>query len=249
MFRRRRRVVSSFELEASPPDQQLKSPGGEIIVPVYIVCDESGSMGAIGGIAAINQALRDLHAEIVADPLVYDMFLFGLIGFSDEAEELMSLTKLSDVVAMPGMQARGVTNYGPVFDLLKQVISRDIASLKSGGFEVFRPLVLFITDGAPTDNPAWENSYRSLMDKTTFRQFPNIVVVGFEGADEMAVSGVGSLAALIVDFNICNSLLLPQIVWCYRETLFRAGFQLSAALVQLEAMGMLGARNIEIREI
>jgi uncharacterized protein YegL len=242
-------VVSSFELEASPPDQQLKSPGGEIIVPVYIVCDESGSMYPIGGIEAIHEELTNLHAEIVADPLVSDMFLFGLIGFSDEAEELMSLTKLSDVVAMPGIQARGVTNYGPVFDLLKQVISRDIASLKSGGFEVFRPLVLFITDGAATDNPAWENSYRSLMDKATFRQYPNIVAVGLEGADEMAVSGVGSLAALIVHSNICISLPLLQIVWSYRETLFRAGIQLSAALVQLEAMGLLGARNIEIREI
>ena len=218
-------------------------------MPVYIVCDESGSMYPIGGIEAIHEALTILHAEIVADPLVSDMFLFGLIGFSDEAEELMSLTKLSDVVAMPGMQPRGVTNYGPVFDLLKQVISRDIASLKSGGFEVFRPLVLFITDGAATDNPAWENSYRSLMDKATFRQYPNMVAVGLEGADEMAVSGVGSLAALIVHSNICISLPLLQIVWSYRETLFRAGIQLSAALVQIEAMGLLGARNIEIREI
>ena len=252
MFRRRRRVVSGIELEASSshPGQQLKSPGGERIVPVYIVCDESASMEAIGGIAAVNQALRDLHAEVAADPLVSDMFHFGLIGFCDEAEELMSLTKLSDVVAMPGVLGRGVTNYGPVFDLLKQVISRDIENLKSGGFEVFRPLVLFITDGEPTDNPAWENSYCSLMDKATFRQYPNIVAVGFEGADEMTVSGVGSVAALMFDSSFGHSLGLSQVVWCLRENLFHAaGAQLQAMQVQLPGIWMAGARNIEVREI
>jgi uncharacterized protein YegL len=244
MFRRRQRVVSGFEPEASTfhPDRQLKSPAGEIVVPVYIVCDESASMEINGGIAAINQALPNLHAEIAADPLVSDMFLFGLIFFSDEAEELMSLTKLSDVVAMPGMQARGLTNYGPVFDLLKRVISRDIASLKSGGYEVLRPLVFFITDGNTTDNLTWENSYRSLMDKATFRQFPNIFAIGFEGADEMTVSGVGSVAAVIFDPDFFYLLGLSWAVGWYRETLFRAG-------LQLPAMPMPGARNIGIREI
>ena len=149
-------------------------------------------MEPIGGIAVINQALRDLHAEIAADPLVSDMFLFGLIGFCDEAEELMSLTKLSDVVAMPVMQARVVTNYGPVFDLLKRVISRDIASLKSEGFEVFRPLVLFLTSGVPSDDREWKDSCLLLMDKVTFRQYPNIVAVGFVGADEQVMAEVGS---------------------------------------------------------
>lgn len=243
MFRRRRRLVSSIELEASSyrPSQQLKSPGGERIVPVYIVCDASASMEAIGGVVAINQALRDLHAEIAADPLVSDMFLFGLIGFCDEAEELMSLTKLSDVVTMPVMQARGVANYGPVFDLLKRVISRDIASLKSEGFEVFRPLVLFLTSGVPSDDREWKDSYRLLMDKATFRQYPNIVAVGFVGADEQVMAVVGSMSAMIFDSESGNSLFLSQILMWFRETLFRAAVQ--------SPLTLTGAQNIEIRAI
>jgi uncharacterized protein YegL len=201
MFRRRRRVVSGFEPEAptSHPDQQLKSTGGERVIPVYIVCDESASMEINGGIAAINQALPNLHAEIAADPLVSDMCRIGLITFSDTAEELMSLTNLSDVVAMPVLQSRGVTNYGPVFDLLKSVISRDIANLKSQGFEVFRPLVIFLIAGEPAENSGWESSYRLLMDKATFRQFPNIIAIGMAGADEDFIAALGTLGSFVVD--------------------------------------------------
>ena len=64
---------------------------GETLLPFYIVCDESGSMGPNGGVDAINQGLPDLHATIAADPLVSDKCRIGLITFSDTAEELMSL--------------------------------------------------------------------------------------------------------------------------------------------------------------
>jgi uncharacterized protein YegL len=247
MFRRRRRVVTGFEPEASTshPDQQLKSTGGQVVGPVYIVCDESASMEPIGGIASMNRALSDLHKNIAADPLLSDRFLFGLIVFSDEAEELMSLTKLSDIVAMPGMQAWGMTNYGPVFDLLKQVISRDIANLKSQGCEVFRPLVLFLTSGDPVDNPMWKDSYRLLMDKATFRQYPNIVAIGFDGADEQVIAEVGSLAAMIVDDPTDGPSDLASVMKGVHDRLFRAVMAISSDF----PMNIHGARNIEIREI
>jgi uncharacterized protein YegL len=220
-------------------------PTGKPILPFYIVCDESGSMEPIGGIAAINRALPDLHAEIAADPLVSDWFRVGLITFSDTAEELMSLTKLSDVVAMPGMQARGVTNYGPVFELLKQVIVRDIANLKSQGFEVFRPAVFFLTSGVPTDDPEWKDSYRSLMDKANFRQYPNIVAVGFDGADEQVIAEVGSLAAMVVDDQNDGPLDLVSVIQGVHGRFIRAAMAFSGDF----SVNMAGARNIEIREI
>ena len=183
------------------------------ILPFYFVCEESESMDSLGGIAAMNGLLPDLHAEIASNPLVADKCRIGLITFSDTAEELMSLTKLSDVVAMPGMQARGVTNYGSVFDLLKQVIVRDIANLKSQGFEVFRPAVFFITDGEPTDDPAWENSYRSLMDKATFRQYPNIIAFGVHRANASVIGKVGSVGAFIGDNGVTPALAVSEILW------------------------------------
>lgn len=170
---------------------------GDGVLPFYIVCDESESMGPIGGITALNHALPDIHAEIASDPLVADRCLISLITFADTAVELMQLTKVSDVVAMPGMQARGTNKYGPVFALLRKVIERDIQDFKFYGVAVFRPCVFFITSGQPTDDPEWEDSYRLLMNKATFRQFPNIIAFGVSGADPVTISKIGTIGAFI----------------------------------------------------
>ena len=120
---------------------------GNAVLPFYILCDESGSMDANGGIDAINSGLPELHAAIAGDPLVSDKCRIGLLTFSDIAEELLPLSNLSDVGAMPGCAAKGLTNYGEAFNLLRVVISRDIANLKAQGLQVYRPAVFIITDG------------------------------------------------------------------------------------------------------
>ena len=160
-------------------------------------------MGLSGGIDAINAALPEFHAVLASDPILSEAVRVSLIGFSHSAEELMSLTNLADVVAMPGMQPRGLTNYGSVFDLLKTVISRDIANLKGQGYKVYRPAIFFITDGEPTDVATWESSYRSLVDKNTNRHAPNIIAFGVDGADASVIGSIGTVGAFV-----CNDRLV-----------------------------------------
>jgi len=62
---------------------------GNTVLPFYILCDESASMDANGGIDAVSQFLPQIHAEISSDPLVSDKCRIGLITFSDIAEELL----------------------------------------------------------------------------------------------------------------------------------------------------------------
>jgi uncharacterized protein YegL len=160
----------------------------------------------------MNQALPEIHAEIASDPLVSDKCLISLITFAETAEELMRLTKLSDVVAMPGLQARGPSKYGPVFTLLREVIERDIENLKFYGVEVWRPGVFFMTAGEPTDDPAWENSYRSLMDKATFRQYPNIIAFGVHGASASTIGKIGTVGAFIGGNGVAPADSLSEIM-------------------------------------
>jgi uncharacterized protein YegL len=183
---------------------------GSQVLPFYIVCDESDLMEPIGGIAAMNQALPDIHAEIASNPLVSDKCLISLITFAETAEELLQLTKLSDVVAMPGLQARGASKYGPIFTLLREVIERDVENLKFYGAEVFRSTVFFMTAGEPTDDPDWEDSYRSLMDKATFRQYPNIIAFGVHGANASTIGKIGTIGAFIGDSGVTPADTLAQ---------------------------------------
>jgi uncharacterized protein YegL len=169
-------------------------------------------MEPIGGIAAMNQALPDIHAELASDPLVSELCLIGLITFAETAEELMQLTKLSDVAAMPGLQARGQSEYGPVFTLLREVIERDVENLKFYGVKVIRPAVFFLTAGEPTDGPEWEDPYRSLMDKTTFRQYPNIIAFGVHGASASTIGKIGTIGAFIGDNGVSPADSLSELI-------------------------------------
>lgn len=158
----------------------------------YIVCDESGSMGQNGGIQAINQALPELHATLVADPLVVDKTRLSIIAFSDDAEVILPLSRVSDVQDMPGVQESGVTNYGRAFGLVQRTIENDVASLKAQGYKVYRPCVFFMSDGEPTD--AWEQPYQELASHQ-FR--PNIVAFGVDGADPNVLKKIGTLKCYV----------------------------------------------------
>lgn len=167
---------------------------GEQVLPFYIVCDESGSMGANGGIDAINRALPDLHSALASDPLVSDKARIGLIVFSDDAEELMALTRAADVNAFPGVTAKGLTNYGDAFLTLKSVMQRDIADLKQQGYRVFRPAVFFISDGEPS--AAWESEYDDLVSGVDAPK-PNIVTFGVVSADVSVMKKIANVACFM----------------------------------------------------
>jgi uncharacterized protein YegL len=206
---------------------------GEAILPFYIMCDESGSMDANGGIDAINQGLPELHATICADPLVTDKCRIGLITFSDYAEELLPLSKMSDVTAMPGCTAKGLTNYGEAFNLLRSAISRDIADLKSQGYQVYRPAVFFITDGEPTDE--WEMDYRALVDKNANRQAPNVIAFGVGGSDPHTIGRVGTVGAFVMRNGHSPGNALKEIMRSLTNSIVSSSGQANPTLVVPDA--------------
>ena len=188
-----------------------KTLGNEIL-PFYILCDESGSMDANGGIDAVNKGLSELHATLIRDPLLSDKCRIGLIVFSDLAEELVPLSNLADIEKMPGCTAKGMTNYGEAFKLLRAIISRDIAAMKSRGMQVYRPAVFFISDGVPSDVDDWESSHRELTDKSVNSQAPNIISFGVDGAIPSVIGKIGTAAAFISKPGVNPGTALEEIL-------------------------------------
>ncbi|MCB9382372.1 MAG: VWA domain-containing protein [Acidimicrobiaceae bacterium] len=165
---------------------------GQELLLFYIVCDESGSMGQNGGIDAINQALPELHATIAADPLAVDKSRLAIIAFSDDAQLILPLAKVTDVPDMPGVQPAGMTNYGRAFELLKNCIESDVEALKAQSYRVYRPCAFFMSDGEPTDD--WDSSYRDLM---AHKYHPHIVAFGVDGADPTSLSKIATLRCFV----------------------------------------------------
>jgi uncharacterized protein YegL len=172
-------------------------------------------MIANGGIAAINTGLPELHATIAADPLVSDKCRIGLISFSESAEVLLPIARLSDVANMPGVQGRSVTSYGSAFSLLGSTIAADIAMLKAQGCRVYRPVVFFISDGAPTDD--WRPAYEALM--TNNPQAPHIIAFGVEGADPDVLSRVGTMACYVSQQGVSPGTALKEIMRSLTNTI------------------------------
>jgi uncharacterized protein YegL len=204
----------NFQLEINEVDRIS-------VIPFYIVCDESQSMGA-PGIDSCNAALPNIHAAIGSDPFINDRIRIGVISFSDTAEALLPLSKMTDVVDFPGLVAKGGTNYGNAFTLLKNTIQTDMVDLQKSGAKMCRPIVLFMTDGEPTDTN-WKEAHAQVADKT-WPFSPHIISFGLSGAQADTIREVatqvdkkGTSFAYLADDDasgaglreIFNSLLSP----------------------------------------
>jgi uncharacterized protein YegL len=145
-------------------------------------------MGQSGFIAAMNQALTEVHAALAGDPMGFDHVRLSIIAFSDNTEVLLPLCKVTDVADMPRITESGLTNYGTAFELLQSTIEDDVSSMKGEGFRVYRPLVFFMSNGEPSDN--WELAYEGLTNHT-FR--PHITSFGFECADATILAKIATM--------------------------------------------------------
>lgn len=86
----------------------------------------------------------------------------SVISFSDTAEVLAPLERVSGTAAVPALTAGGGANYGAAFRALAQSIEHDTASLRGRGCKIYRPCAFFLTDGMPNDRD-WHSTFTSTL--------------------------------------------------------------------------------------
>jgi len=177
--------------QSLPPVPAVPPAVGQVL-PIYFVGDESHSMAG-APIDAVNQGLADLRDEVAKHPLIGKKVRFGIITFADSAETRLELSELSEELALPTLAPRGRgTSYAAAFEALRQAIPGDVALLKSGGYQVHRPSVFFLTDGQPTeDEGKWKDRLAQLTDDA-FKERPNILAFGVGDAEAAVIQQVAS---------------------------------------------------------
>jgi uncharacterized protein YegL len=161
------------------------------VFPFYVCLDTSASMAG-APIDSVNQQMPRLRASVGEDPAVAEVIRLGVVTFSDVARSVLPLCDLSLVEAVPEVSAQGRTSYAAVFDLLKQLIEDDYQKSRSAGDRWYRPAVIFISDGHPTDDSErWRGALARLTDPGWKRR-PNILAFGFGEADPQILSEVTS---------------------------------------------------------
>lgn len=163
------------------------------VVPIYFVGDESYSMEGepIGGLNAALLKLRDAAAK---SPAIGEKARFGIVTFAGDALCRLELGRLSDDMDMPTMACReGGTSYHSVFSDLRQRLPGDVATLKADGYKVRRPLIFFLSDGQPTDQPetVWRDSLEELKS-SSFHEHPNILAFGMGEAKGDTIMEIAS---------------------------------------------------------
>jgi uncharacterized protein YegL len=143
-------------------------------------------------IESVNEQMPRLRASVGEDPAVAEVIRLGIVTFSDVARSVLPLCDLSLVEAVPEVTAQGRTSYAAVFDHLRQVIEDDYLKSRAAGDRWYRPAVIFISDGRPTDDPErWRAALERLTDPAWKRR-PNILAFGFGEADPQTLAAVTS---------------------------------------------------------
>jgi uncharacterized protein YegL len=161
------------------------------VFPFYICLDTSASMAG-APIQSVNEQMPRLRSSVGEDPAVAEVIRLGVVTFSDVARSVLPLCDLSLVEAVPEVSAQGRTSYAAAFDHLRQVIEEDYLKGRAAGDRWYRPAVIFISDGHPTDDgERWRSALGRLLDPGWKRR-PNILAFGFGEADAQVLAEVTS---------------------------------------------------------
>src|SRR5215475_1313637 len=148
----------------------MVEPRGQLL-PVYVVVDESDSMSP--NVDELNQGLRSLHSALLLEPMAAAKVRMTILGFSETVIARLQRADLRTIRSLEPVRTRTDTRYGGVFADLLLRIPADVALLKHEGYAVHRPAVFFLSDGQPTDEPAWRTAHAQLVDRQRVAAAPN----------------------------------------------------------------------------
>ena len=152
---------------------------------VFFVVDTSGSMHG-DRIGAVNDAVRTLIPELKKREAsnTNAQIKIALLMFNAEATwatlepQPVSTYNYSDI-----NQVGGATNYGNAFDELNKKLSRS-AFLKSAA-GAYTPLIIFMTDGKPTDVGYYKDSLNQLKHNAWFNYATKAAIaIGKDAIDD-----------------------------------------------------------------
>ncbi|MCL2586098.1 MAG: hypothetical protein FWE35_26995 [Streptosporangiales bacterium] len=151
-----------------------------VLLPAYVVADESASMGPHQ--QQLAEGLSSLCEGLRAEPMIAAKIRLAILGFSGDVQLRQPLSDMRSVEVLPRLESRGATMYGEVFRDLRGRIPHDLASLKQEQYGVHRPVVFFLSDGQPSDGRTWQDAHRALTDRNQMPAAPNIIACGIGDA-------------------------------------------------------------------
>jgi uncharacterized protein YegL len=136
-------------------------------LPIYVLLDCSESM--IGsGIAGIQTGIEMMVRTLQRNPHALETAYLSFITFDSRAELKTPLQPI-DEVQVPKLRVRPGTAFGSALLLLAERMMQEVRKNQPGAKGDFRPIVVLITDGQPSDE--WRTPLKELHKATSIGNF------------------------------------------------------------------------------
>ncbi len=147
-------------------------PGNDIAITrkklvIFYVLDTSGSMVDEGKIGALNEAMREtvtVLQEIASKNADAEMQI-AVMEFSSGARWITDTPTFLEDFYWDDLTAGGLTDIGDALHELRTKMSRSAFLQSDTGYMV--PIIIFMSDGLPTDPGSWEKELQKLTDEKT----------------------------------------------------------------------------------
>ena len=126
--------------------------------PVVLLLDTSSSMTG-QPINELNQGLVTLQQELSQDDLASRRVQVAIVTFDSRVNVVQDFVDFNQFNP-PQLSTRGTTAMGEGIETALNLIESHKQLLKSNAIDYYRPWLLMITDGAPTDS--WQNAAQIL---------------------------------------------------------------------------------------
>lgn len=145
--------------------------------PCVLLLDTSGSMSG-APIAQLNEGVRTFRQELMQDLLATKRVEISIVSFGPVSIE-------SEFHTVPNffpmeLHAHGDTPMGAAIEKGIELVARRKQEYKSHGVSYYKPWIILITDGAPTDE--WTKAAQKIREGETAKAF-SFFAIGVDNAD------------------------------------------------------------------
>ena len=146
--------------------------------PCVLVLDVSGSMAGTP-IAALNAGLQDFQSDLQSDSLASQRVEVAVVSFGGRVETVGDF-QTAHAFQPPTLVAGGETPMGEAVRSAIELVGQRKSIYKQAGLHYFRPWIVLITDGAPTDE--WQSAAELVRQGEAAKSFA-LFAVGVAGAN------------------------------------------------------------------